>query len=493
MKTRTRLSALAAVLTLSACGGGSDTTTQLTNKLASYTAYANMCEAPRTGTDIFGKPYPDRKGTLVDEKNFLRSWIDAEYLWYREVPTNLNPANYRTAIEWFDVLKTPLYTASGKPKDQYHFTYPSDEWDAYQSAGVSLGYGITWKSISSAAPRTWYVAMVEPGSPADSQGVRRGDRLMRVNGVDFVYANDQASIDTINAGLFPENEGSYTSMRFSRNGAEYDVSVRATEVAEDPVQNTKVFDTPTGKVGYVTFSAHNAVAERELMEAFTQLRQANVSDLVLDMRYNSGGLLYLAAQVGYMVAGPQQTSGKMFERILVNDKKQAPDPVPFVSTAIGFNAPNPAVKDTPLPWLGLRRVTIITTDDTCSASESVINGLRGIDVEVNLVGGRTCGKPYGFYPTPNCGTTYFAIQLQGANHKGFGDYADGFPATCTVSDDLQRPLGDATEGMLAAALRLRETGSCSSPTGFTTMRASTQPMELVRHPAAKLKIVTPPM
>lgn len=494
MKTRTLIPFLMAVLTLAACGGGgSDSSTSLPTRLSAYTVYENKCEKPRTGSDMFGNPYPDRQGTLADEKNFLRSWIDANYLWYREVPADLNPANYRTAIDWFDVLKTPLYTASGKPKDQFHFTYPTAQWDALTSSGVSLGYGVTWASINSAPPRTWYVAMVEPGSPAALQGVRRGDRLVRVDGVDFVNAGDQNSVDIINAGLFPETEGRYTTFGFSRSGAEYNVTVQAAEVAEDPVQNVKVFDTASGKVGYITFNAHNAVAEREMIEAFDQLRQANVSDLVLDMRYNGGGLLYLAAQVGYMIAGPDQSSGKAFERILVNDKLPPEDPVPFVSTAIGFNAPNPAVKGTALPWLGLRRVTILTSGDTCSASESVINGLRGIDVEVNLVGSRTCGKPYGFYPTPNCGTTYFAIELQGANNKGFGDYADGFPATCTAADDLQHDMGDPAEGMLAAALRLRETGSCSSPMGIMTMRASSEPLQLVRNPVEKLKIMSPRM
>jgi hypothetical protein len=78
---------------------------------------------------------------------------------------------------------------------------------------------------------------------------------------------------------------------------------------------------------------------------------------------------------------------------------------------------------------------VLTTAGTCSASEAVINGLRGIDVEVNLIGGETCGKPYAFVPQPNCGTTYFAIQTQGVNNKGFGDYADGFsrPARWTMT------------------------------------------------------------
>jgi hypothetical protein len=97
---------------------------------------------------------------------------------------------------------------------------------------------------------------------------------------------------------------------------------------------------------------------------------------------------------------------------------------------------------------------------TCSASEAVINGLRGVDVEVTLIGGESCGKPYAFIPASNCGTTYFGIQMQGVNDKGFGDYADGFAPTCRVNDDLSHAQGDPAEGMLAAALGYRSSGAC---------------------------------
>jgi len=127
---------------------------------------------------------------------------------------------------------------------------------------------------------------------------------------------------------------------------------------------------------------------------------------------------------------------------------------------------------TPLPSLDLPRVFILSTASTCSASEAVINGLRGIFVDVILIGTRTCGKPFGFFPTDNCGVTYFTIQFSGANNQGFGDYADGFsPETdgdgvgvsvtgCTVSDDFLNPLGNESEGLLEAALTYRETGLC---------------------------------
>lgn len=452
-----------------------------------YKALANLCERPRTGVDADGQPFPDRQGSLRNEQDFLRSWIHDTYLWYKEVPSGLNPANYPTAIAWFDVLKTPAITASGKPKDQYHFTYPTAEWEALQSTGVALGYGVTWsRSASSALPRMWFVTQVEPNSPAGRAGLRRGDQLLEIDGVDFMNNGTSSGVATLNAGLSPDTVGESHRFVVRRNGESITVTLQAANVAFTPVQNVKTFDTPTGKVGYMTFNSHNAVSELQLINAFTSLRNDGVNDLVLDLRYNGGGLLYLAAEVAYMIAGPANTAGKVFERTIYNDKTPPDDPIPFRSTAYGFQTANPARAGQALPTLNLKRVTILTTPGTCSASESVINGLRGADVEVNLIGGKTCGKPYGFLPQPNCGTTYFSVQLQGTNHKGFGDYADGMAPTCTVADDYGHSLGDQNEGMLAAALRYRNSGTCDAP-----VRALARPLELVRHPAETAKIVPP--
>jgi carboxyl-terminal processing protease len=107
---------------------------------------------------------------------------------------------------------------------------------------------------------------------------------------------------------------------------------------------------------------------------------------------------------------------------------------------------------------------VLTSSSTCSASESIINSLRGVGVQVIEIGHTTCGKPYGFYPQDNCGTTYFSIEFQGVNDQGFGDYPDGFSPTnatgsvgvtipgCFVGDDFNHALGDRNEGRLAAAV-----------------------------------------
>lgn len=455
------------VLLLSACGGGGGggdsapavppvTTTGPALLVASSTV-ANRCEAPRSGSSV------DRQGTRLNEQTWVRSWIDETYLWYREVPTTYQPQSFATPVAYFDVLKTTATTASGKPKDQFHFTYPTAQWEASQN-GIELGYGMLLALTQARPPRQAVITIVEPGSPAALAGLQRGDVLQSVDGVDFVQAYDEASVAIINAGVFPNAQSSH-ALSFSRGGTVLSARLQAIEVSTSAVQNERIIDTPTGKVGYLTFNTHNNVAERQLIETMRRFQAAGISDLVLDVRYNGGGYLDVASELAYMIAGPRATTGKVFEQVLVNDKTRQEAPVPFHAQSQGFSAPNPIAKGTALPSLGLKRVTLLTTGNTCSASESIINGLRGVDIEVNLIGGTTCGKPYGFYPEPNCGTTYFAVQFQGVNAKGFGDYADGMAPSCSVADDYAHQLGDTAEGMLAAALRYRVTGSCAPATG----------------------------
>jgi len=83
---------------------------------------------------------------------------------------------------------------------------------------------------------------------------------------------------------------------------------------------------------------------------------------------------------------------------------------------------------------------------TCSASEGIINVLRGVDIDIIQIGSTTCGKPYGFVPGENCGTTYFSINFKDVNAKGTADYADGFSPDCHIpNDDLSHNLGDPEE------------------------------------------------
>ena len=450
---------------LASCGGGDSKagSSPFDTGLPDSDTLAQQCAVPRSG---------DKQGSLDTEKAWLHSWIDETYLWYPDVrglpPATLDPANSATPLDYFDKLKSPATTASGKDKDQFHFTYSTPEWLALSQSGVAFGYGFQVAWVDDTAPdRVAIVAFVEPGSAAAAAGIARGAAILDVDGA--VVADGTAA--TLNAGLYPEAAGSHTFViRDLGASADRTLTLTAQALASTPVLKVATLPAPNQSVGYILFNDHIAPAEAQLVAAINTLKAAAVTDLVLDLRYNGGGYLDLAAELAYMIAGPANTGSKFFERLNYNnrdpfDQSLSARTTQFLNVSQGFSG-GPSGQT--LPDLGLSRVFVLTSGDTCSASESIVNGLRGAGVTVQLVGSTTCGKPYGFYPQDNCGTTYFAIQFQGVNFLGYGDYADGFTPTCAVADDFGHELGDPAENQLEVALGLRSTGACTAP---TSMRA----------------------
>lgn len=442
--------------------------------------YAQHCAQPRAGIDPgTGQAYLDVAGSVMEEKLWIHSWINDLYLWYREVPdidllkspTAITKAP--TPIDYFDQEKTPAMTASGKPKDQFHFIYKTTDWEALSQSGTEASYGIQWALLAPSPPRSLLIAYTEPGSPAAAVNppLTRGARVLTIDGVDVERGSD---VDTLNEGLFPSNLAESHTFVVQDLGATTTrtVTLTSTSVEITPVLNVHTLPAPNDHVGYLLFTDHIATAEKALFDAFTQLRTAGVTDLILDMRYNGGGFLDIASELAYMIAGPSPTAGKTFERLEFNDKYPTTDPFSgaplrpegFDNESLGF-VPARLDGGVPLPSLGLSRVFVLTSAATCSASESVMNSLAGVDVQVIQIGETTCGKPYGFVPQDNCGTTFFAIQFQGVNDKGFGDYPDGFTPGgvfkgCTVADDFTHELGDPAEARVAAALAYRTSATC---------------------------------
>jgi C-terminal processing protease CtpA/Prc len=483
------LALLAASAILASCGGGGGGSAAppaawVQGQFKAETNFSAMCVTPRTGMDpVTQKAFPDKQGTMLDELNWLRSWNNDLYLWFDEV-TDQDPANFTTDISYFNVLMTTQTTASGKPKDRFHFTYQTSYWESLSQSGITPGYGANFVVIAATPPREVIVSYTQPGTGATTApaNLARGAKLLAIDGVDLVNATDQAGIDILNAGLAPQTVGESHTFSVLDAGASVPrtITLVSASVVETPVQNVHTITAPNGTlVGYMLFNDHIATAESELVAAFSQLQSAGVHDLVLDIRYNGGGYLDIASEVAYMVAGPATTSGQTFDLSQFNSKHTSVNPVTGAAiTPVDFHSTTQGFSTTPgqaLPTLNLTRVFVLTTSNTCSASEAIINGLRGVNVQVIEIGSTTCGKPYGFYPADNCGTTYFSIQFQGVNAQNFGDYPDGFTPQntvgtegvllpgCSVADDFTHQLGDSAEGILASALSYQSNGVCPVP------------------------------
>lgn len=395
------------------------------------------------------------QGIYADENNWLRSWSHETYLWYDEI-IDQDPTCCSTPV-YFDLMKTFETTASGAPKDRFHFTVPTAEYLANRQS-IDIGYGAEFVLLRAAPPRDVRIAYTEPGSPAAAPKVNlsRGAHILEIDGESMLDSNN---IDVLNNGLFPRTVGESHTFTVLDLGSQTPrtVTMTSVEITSHPVQNVKILPTPSGdRVGYMLFNAHNAPAAAAIVEAGRHLKNAGINDLIVDLRYNGGGILYVAQIFSSMVAGAEK-EGLTFEELETNGK------IPSETWEFAFEfAADDISGDTDLtvPSLGLPRLFVLTSSDTCSASESIINSLLGVDIDVIRIGSATCGKPYGFAPTENCGTVYNSINFRGVNAKGEADFEDGFTPHCQVAEDFNHKLGDPEEILLKTALAYRASGTC---------------------------------
>lgn len=395
----------------------------------------------------------------VAELFWMRSLFNDFYYWYRDIiDTNPNNFvdNFLNISTYFNYLTTDEITLSGKNKDAFSFLADAALFQLALGDGIEVGYGFRLFIDDSTNPDQVTVAYVAPGSPADTAGITRGDKITTIDGFNFSDINRENARNA----LFPFTIGETHTFVFNNNTL---INLQSAAVTMPPIDNYQVISQSGIDIGYLQFNDHTAASETQLFAAFEDFQTASIDELVLDLRYNSGGRLSIANQVSYMIAGPAKTTAlnKKFETLKFNDRFLDED-IFFLDT--GLN-PNTMTEEN-LPALNLDRVVIISGPDTCSASESIINGLRGVGVEVILIGDTTCGKPFGFSAFENCGIAYLPILFQGFNDTGFGGYIDGFKPNnktsdtfaitvdggCAVADDFTKSLGDNTEARLATAL-----------------------------------------
>ena len=489
-------------LLISACGGGGSANNPLDCgsafecRTAKSAPLAQRCEAPRSGSDPFNnnRPYPDQAGSLAIEQQWLRTYMGEVYLWPNEI-SPANPADYNlnnhsspaAAMNgYFRDLLTDRRSRNNLPKDRFSFTADTAEWNARTRGTEAVGYGLLPVLVRAEHPnRDIRIGRVSADTPAAHAGLRRGNRIVAVDGVDVANSRD---FETLNAGLFPSQAGEQHRFTVTEldGSNRRTVTLTAQALASDPVPETRVFDHNGSRIGYLLFTSHIATAEGALVNAITQFRDAGIDDLVLDLRYNGGGFLDIAAQLGYMIAGASATNGRSFETLVFNASNPLGDldtRTPFHSRSQGFDASLAA--GTALPSLNLPRVFVLSTAGTCSASESLINGLRGIDLQVIQVGTDTCGKPYGFFQQDNCGLSYFAIEFEGVNDKGNGGFTTGLAPNCPAADDFTRELGDPQERTLLVALQYQQSGQCS----VSAAKAQNLPTtRVLRHPAEEVSL-----
>jgi carboxyl-terminal processing protease len=389
--------------------------------------------------------------SVADENAFLASYFDENYFWYRLSPKP-SPANFSSTADYFDAL---LYRGGDAIPNGAGATWPSDRYSGFQSTesfnrffgdGQTLSYGLALAGLEVTGQPTapLYVRYLEPAGPAAQAGVLRGDRILSLNGrsaADIITADDFSA-------LTPNAAGDVLNVVL-RDAAGQDRSLRLTAAVFSltPVQSGRVVLSQGGqRIGYVFVKDMISQIGSPLASVMTDFRNQGIQQLVLDLRYNGGGLVSTGATVASYGAG-NRGSGQVYTKLLFNDKQSGSNQT--------YNFSNPGA------WAGFSKVYVLAGERTCSASEQVINGLRGVGVDAVLIGDVTCGKPVGFQPRDNaCGTTYSVVNFEGVNARNEGRYFNGLTPTCAVAEDFSRGIGALEDPLLVAAAYHVDNAAC---------------------------------
>jgi len=357
------------------------------------------------------------------------------YLFYSQVPSSVNTGIYDTPEQLIRDLRV-------QPFDSFSYVTEETSYTAFFNEGETFGYGWNFSRNSSGA---LLFALIDPGSPLDFAGVQRGETLVAINGIDtdeFTQQTQEQINDILGTG---EQSRTLTLRVADSNQQERQVSVTKATYTLQTVLDTDILQANGTSVGYLHLSKFLATSSEELAQAFSTLASDGVSELVLDLRFNSGGRISVANELASRIAGIGH-DGDVFTTFAFNDKYSA------YNTSLLF--------ETMADSLELNRVFVLQSEVTCSASELVVNSLRPF-MEVITIGQTSCGKPYATSPSYGCGKVANALEIELLNAAGAGGYYDGIAADCPVPEDVSKPLGDQTEPLLSAALDYIATGSCA--------------------------------
>ena len=352
----------------------------------------------------------------ASRNRFIYDFMQDSYYWALEVPRGLDASRFDSEDELLSVIKNK--------KDHFSFILDLSLYDSVFESDMGNDFGILSDLDENNLVRVLYVA---PNSPAFDAGIRRSDRLEFIDKSDdnksirlTVISKDKTREVTLNEKSFLKKE----------------------------VSNVKIFDLGDKKVGY--FVLNSFIGEnikRDLDEVFGQFKKEGVDELILDLRYNGGGKIDIATHLASLISGKKSFS-HIFQHHVFNSKYSQYNEDSYFDRYTK-NA------------LDLKRVFVITTANTASASESVISALRAKEnnMDVIIVGDRTYGKPYGMYPIKYCDKVFFPIMMKNFN-TDYDNYDEGFEPTCKAVDDKERDFADENEESLNSALYYIKNGRC---------------------------------
>ena len=379
-----------------------------------FTAFLQSCKKDDEGPQI--------KDENIAFHNLMKEW----YYWNDQLP-EVQLANYESPYELLEALRH-------RPLDRWSYITSLRALQEYYSQSRYVGYGFGSKWDHEGELR---ITFVYEQTAMYSNGVRRSWVLEAINGTDL-----QAGAN-INQMLGQNTVGVSNSFRFRKpDGSKVDMTVQKQEVTMNNVLHAEVIERQAGNIGYLVLQGFTEPTLIELESAFAYFLEKGINELILDLRYNTGGQDIVANTLASMIAG-EKVVGKTFSKYEFNEDKTSEN---FSTVFIEVDLK-----------LDIDRLITIATRQTASASEIIINNLKPY-MPVYVVGDNTYGKPMGMYAWEFQEYAFVPIMFKIKNADDEGDYFDGLPVDFAAGDDLSLMFGDSEEASLKQALHFIETG-----------------------------------
>ena len=368
------------------------------------------------------------------------------YLWNTQIPADFNVQNYADPEAMMIGIRPysmePGFSAA---VDKWSFAMKKTEWDQLSggksSFSTTTGAGSFGLSVFFRAEGDLRVRLAEPYSPAGIAGIHRGWRITTINGNSNITTGNADFI--INAIY----KSSSTLVTFIKpDGNSVSINLQAGNYVEKPVYLDTVYNLNGKKIGYFVFNSFlgkvDAISS-EFQRVFSHFASEHVSEIVVDLRYNGGGYVSLAEQLGNYLVNSSANGNIMMKQIYNSKHTQDNETTNFRKSGS----------------LNLNDIYFIVSKSTASASELLINNLKPY-MDIKLIGASTThGKPVGFFPSPFGEWYIFPVSFRTINKNGEGNYFNGIPVTASIPDGLDKDWGDLTESSLASAIRNITTGS----------------------------------
>lgn len=426
---RTILSSILA-LSLAACGGGGGSGGTFTN--------------PGAGTGGGGTGGTGAACSFSSRAQFVRDTMNEWYLFPELLDLTVNPGGFTDLQAYIDALVAPA-RAQSKDRGFSYITSIAQE-NALIQSGSNAGFGIRL-SYDTTANRVYVLEAFE-GAPGFIAGMDRGTELLTIDGVSVASLMSSGGSAAVSDALGPTQAGITRTLAFRTvEGTERSAAITKAEYSLDPISDrygVRILDDGAGPVGYVnlrTFIVQDA--DSQLRAAFQRFRDAGINRVILDFRYNGGGLVSVAKLLGDLLAADK--TGQVFARTVLRPSKSS-------KNSTDLFAPQPQA-------IAAMKIAVIGRSGTASASELVANAfIPYLGANLALVGANTFGKPVGQFAFDRaaCDDRLRAVAFRTVNRDGGGDYYNGLaavmPRTCAAEDGLFKPLGDPEEASTKAAL-----------------------------------------